>query len=164
MRAAAADDPGIFRFTVYPGDFDTWFDDALAAPGDVPFAVLAGGEEVGSMRYLNLVPEHLRVEIGWSWLRPSAQGTGVNAETKFLLLERAFEVCGLRRVEFKTDARNERARGGLLSVGAQFEGIARRHMILPTGPRDSAWYAVTDEDWPTTKLALQQRIDRFIAG
>ena len=161
LRAAADDDPGIFHFTVYPGDFDTWFDEALAATGDIPFAVLVGGEELGSMRYLNIAPEHRRAEIGWSWLRRSAQGTGANSETKFLLLERAFEVCGLQRVEFKTDARNERARGGLESIGAQFEGIFRKHMMLPTGPRDSAWYAITDDDWPEAKAALRQRIARF---
>lgn len=161
LRSAAADDPGIFRYTVYPGDFDAWFDEALAAAGDIPFAVLVGGEEVGSMRYLNIALEHRRVEIGWSWLRRSAQGTGANAETKFLLLEHAFEVCGLQRVEFKTDVRNERARGGLVSIGAQFEGIFRKHMILPTGPRDSAWYAITDDDWPEAKTRLRARVDSF---
>jgi N-acetyltransferase len=160
LRAAADDDPAIFRFTVYRG-FDAWFDEALAAPGDIPFAVLVGGGEVGSMRYLNIAPEHRRAEIGWSWLRRSAQGTGANAETKFLLLERAFEVCGFQRVEFKTDARNERARGGLLSIGGQFEGIFRKHMILPSGPRDSAWYAITEDDWPEVKERLRARIDSF---
>jgi RimJ/RimL family protein N-acetyltransferase len=160
LRAAAEDDPSIFRYTVYRG-FDPWFDEALAALGDIPFAVLAGGAEVGSMRFLNIVPEHRRAEIGWSWLRRSSQGTGANAETKYLLLERAFDVCGLQRVEFKTDARNERARGGLLAIGGQFEGIFRRHMMLPTGPRDSAWYAITEDDWPEAKAALQARIARY---
>ena len=161
LRAAADDDPSIFRYTVYPSDFDVWFDDALAAEDDVPFAVLAGGYEVGSMRYLNIALEHRRVEIGWSWLRRSAQGTGANAETKFLLLEHAFETCGLQRVEFKTDARNERARHGLESIGAQFEGIFRKHMILPAGPRDSAWYAITEDDWPGAKARLRTRLDTF---
>ncbi len=118
----------------YPGDFDRWFDEALAAPGDVAFAVVAGGREAGSTRYLNFEPYHRRVEIGWTWLRPSAWGTGANVETKLLLCERAFEVCGLQRVEFKTDRRNERTRGALLALGAQFEGIARKHMMLPNGP------------------------------
>ena len=161
LRAAAGEDPAIWRYTSYAGDFDVWFDEALASTSDIPFAVVVGGEEVGSMRFLNIFPEHRRAEIGWSWLRPSAQGTGANAETKFLMLERAFEVCGLQRVEFKTDARNERARGGLLSIGGQFEGIFRKHMMLPTGPRDSAWYAITEDDWPGAKVALQQRIARF---
>jgi RimJ/RimL family protein N-acetyltransferase len=161
LRAAAAEDPAIWRYTSFGGDFDVWFDEALGSTTDVPFAVVVGGVEVGSMRFLNIVPEHRRAEIGWSWLRPSSQGTGANAETKFLLLERAFDACRLQRVEFKTDARNERARGGLESIGGRFEGIFRKHMLLPTGPRDSAWYAITEDDWPEAKEALRQRIARF---
>jgi N-acetyltransferase len=159
LRAAARDDPGIFRYMVYRDDFDTWFDDALAAPDEVPFAVLIDGAEVGSTRFLRHDPAHRRVEIGWTWLRRSAWGSGANRETKLLLLEHAFERCGLQRVEFKTDARNERTRGALLSIGARFEGIHRKHMILPTGPRDSAWYAIVDDDWPEAKAHILGRLD-----
>ena len=116
---------------------------------------MVDGREVGSTRYLNFVPEHRRVEIGWTWLRRSAWGTGANVETKLLLLEHAFERHGLQRVEFKTDARNVRTRGALLALGAQFEGIFRKHMILPTGPRDSAWYAIVEDDWPAVKERLR---------
>lgn len=159
LRGAAGEDPGIFRYLVYPGDFDRWFDEALAAPADVPFAVLAGGVEAGSTRYLNYEPDHRRVEIGWTWLQPSAWGTGVNVETKLLLLEHAFERCGMQRVEFKTDARNERTRGALLAIGGQFEGIFRKHMMLPTGPRDSAWYGIIEDDWPEVKARLLRRLE-----
>jgi N-acetyltransferase len=158
LRAAAAEDPSIFRYTVYPGEFDVWFEEALGAPGDVPFATVVDGHAVGSTRYLNFEPHHRRVEIGWTWLAPSSWGTGANTETKLLLLEHAFERRGMQRVEFKTDARNERTRAALVKIGAQFEGIARKHMILPTGPRDSAWYAVTDDDWPEVKAALLWRL------
>ena len=129
----------------------------------MPFAVVVDGREVGSTRYLNFVPEHRRVEIGWTWLRRSAWGTGANVETKLLLLEHAFERHGLQRVEFKTDARNERTRGALLALGAQFEGIFRKHMILPTGPRDSAWYAIVEDDWPAVKARLLGRVDAKLA-
>jgi N-acetyltransferase len=159
LREAAAEDPEIFRYMAYPGDFDRWFDEALASPEEVAFAVVAGGREAGSTRYLNFEPYHRRVEIGWTWLRPTAWGTGANVETKLLLCERAFEVCGLQRVEFKTDRRNERTRGALLALGAQFEGIARKHMMLPTGPRDSAWYALTEDDWPEAKARLLWRLE-----
>jgi len=143
----------------FPGDFDRWFDEALAAPSDVPFTVVVDGGEVGSTRYLNFAPEHRRVEIGWTWLRRSAWRTGANVETKLLLLEHAFERHGLQRVEFKTDARNVQTRGALLALGAQFEGIFRKHMILPTGPRDSAWYAIVEDDWPAVKARLQARVE-----
>lgn len=158
LREAAAEDPGIFRFMMYPGDFDPWFDEALVDPDFVSFAVVVDGQEVGSTRYCYYDAHHRRVEVGWTWLRPSAWGTGANTETKFLLLEHAFERCGLQRVEFKTDARNERTRAALLKIGAQFEGIARKQMMLPTGPRDSAWYAITDEDWPAVKERLEARL------
>jgi N-acetyltransferase len=159
LRLALEVEPEILRFTAYAGDFDSWFDDALAASDEVPFAVTVGRHEVGSTRYLNHAPEHARVEIGWTWLRRSEWGTGANVETKLLLLEHAFERRGMRRVEFKTDARNERTRGSLLALGAQFEGIARKHMQLPSGPRDSAWYAITDDDWPSVKQNLVARVD-----
>jgi RimJ/RimL family protein N-acetyltransferase len=159
LRAAASEDPSIFRYTVYPGDFDAWFDGAREATGDAPFAVVVAGAEAGSTRYLNYEPIHRRVEIGWTWLRPSAWGTGANTETKLLLLENAFERHGLQRVEFKTDARNERTRAALLKIGARFEGIFRKHMMLPTGPRDSAWYAITEDDWPETKTRLHELLD-----
>jgi N-acetyltransferase len=158
LRAAASEDPSIFRYTVWPGDFDVWFDEALAAEADVPFATVIDGRAVGSSRYLNFEPHHRRVEIGWTWLGPSSWGTDANTETKLLLMEHAFERHGMQRVEFKTDARNERTRAALLKVGAQFEGIARKHMMLPSGPRDSAWYAVTEDDWPEVKAQLLWRL------
>jgi RimJ/RimL family protein N-acetyltransferase len=145
----------------FDGDFDRWFDDALTVEDEVPFAVIAGGAEVGSTRFLNFVPEHRRVEIGWTWLRRSAWGTGVNVETKLLLLEHMFERCGMHRVEFKTDARNLRTRGALLALGARFEGISRKHMLLPSGPRDSAWYAIVDDDWLSVRSRLLRRMDEL---
>jgi RimJ/RimL family protein N-acetyltransferase len=158
LRAAAEEDPSIFAYTLYTG-FERWFDEALEAPDVVPFAVLVDGREVGSTRFLAIAPEHLRAEIGWTWLRRSAWGGGANVETKMLLLGHAFDRCGLRRVEFKTDARNERSRSALLALGARFEGIFLKHMILPSGPRDSAWYAITDDEWPTVKSRLLARLE-----
>jgi RimJ/RimL family protein N-acetyltransferase len=148
----------------FPGDFDRWFDEAAGASAEVAFAVVVEGRPVGSTRYLNFVPEHRRVEIGWTWLRRSAWGTGANVETKLLLLEHAFERHALQRVEFKTDARNLQTRGALLALGARFEGIFRKHMILPTGPRDSAWYAVVEDDWPAVKARLTDRIEAKLAA
>lgn len=159
LRAAAEAGLEIFRFMAWPGDFDRWFAEALASP-DVAFAVCVEGEPQGSTRYLAAAPEHRRVEIGWTWLRRTAWGTGANVETKLLLLRHAFERCGVQRVEFKTDARNHQTRGSLLALGARFEGIARKHMVLPTGPRDSAWYAITDEDWPVVRERLEARLAR----
>jgi N-acetyltransferase len=128
---------------------------------EVPFAIMAAdsGAVLGSTRFMELRFEHLRAEIGWTWIARSAWKTGVNVETKLLLLQHAFEDVGLRRVEFKTDSRNERSRGALEALGATFEGILRKHMVVRDhGERDSAYYSVIDEDWPAVKAHLQSRL------
>jgi RimJ/RimL family protein N-acetyltransferase len=158
LQAAMEEAPEIFRYMVFSG-FEPWFEYSLAARDEVPFVVLVDGRVAGSTRFLNYVPEHKRVEIGWTWLNRAYWGTGANPETKLLLLEHAFERCGLQRVEFKTDARNLRTRGALLALGARFEGIFRKHMIVAAGVRDSAWYAVTDDDWPAVQERVRRRLD-----
>lgn len=86
-------------------------------------------------------------------------GTGANVEAKLLMLEHAFERLGCIRVEFKTDARNERSRAALEALPAQFEGIFRKHMLIEdVGVRDSAFYSVTDEDWPQVRANLERRL------
>jgi N-acetyltransferase len=69
----------------------------------------------------------------------------------------------MQRVEFKTDVRNERTRAALLSLGAAFEGIARKHMILPSGTRDSAWFAIVNDDWPAVRTRLLERVGNAAA-
>jgi N-acetyltransferase len=161
LREAAERDPQIHRYTnMYSLGFDGWFDLALASEKEVPFVVHVAGRPVGSSRYLNVEPFHKRVEIGWTWLERAQWGTGANVETKYLLLRNAFEGWGAMRVEFKTDARNLRVRGALLGVGASFEGIFRKHMILPDSIRDSAWYAIVDDDWPRVRAMLEEKIAR----
>jgi RimJ/RimL family protein N-acetyltransferase len=167
----AAADPRIWRWmpldpTGSEEAFHAWMAEALerAAAGlDAPFCILraADGTPLGSSRYLALRPEHRGLEIGWTWMSPAAWGTAANAETKLLLMEHAFERLGCMRVEFKTDALNERSRAALEAIGARFEGIHRRHMLVRAGElRDSAWYSVIDSDWPATKAALATRVAR----
>ena len=161
LRAAA--DERIWGFMVTT-DPEEWLRATFAeAEAEVraPFVVVAGGAPVGSTSYMSLAPEHLRLEIGSTWMNPSTWGTGANAEAKLLLLRHAFEVLGCRRVEFKTEARNERARGALAALPARFEGIHRKHMLVRGGERrDSAWYAVVDDEWPEVKAALEARLER----
>jgi RimJ/RimL family protein N-acetyltransferase len=76
------------------------------------------------------------------------------------MLEHAFERVGCLRVEFKTDARNERSRAALAALPAQFEGIFRKHMLVRGGERrDSAYYSIIDEEWPVVRENLRRRID-----
>ncbi len=167
---AAASDPAVF--TWLPEDMASsaehlrrWLGRSLEAAElarEVPYAIVSAstGEPLGSTRFLELRFEHQRVEIGWTWLARRAWGTGVNVETKLLLLGHAFEQVGLRRVEFKTDSRNERSRRALLAIGAQFEGVLRKHMVVrDRGPRDSAYYSVIDDEWPAVKARLERRLE-----
>jgi RimJ/RimL family protein N-acetyltransferase len=86
-------------------------------------------------------------------------GTGANVEAKFLQMQHAFDVWGCRRVEWKTDAQNERSCRALEALGATFEGIHRQHMLVRNGEnRDSAWYSVTDEEWPSVRAHLVARL------
>ena len=116
---------------------------------------------VGSTRYLALRPEHRSLEIGWTWLHPDAWGTGINVEAKLLMFEHAFERLGCLRVELKTDARNERSRGAMAALPAQFEGVHRKQMLVRGGQRrDSAWYSVIDDEWPEVRANLLRRLGR----
>jgi N-acetyltransferase len=158
LRAAAADER-IWRWMITT-DVEAWISYALAATDMYLFAVLKDGVVVGSTSYLNVVPEHRRLEIGNTWNNPSTWGTGANTEAKYLLLRHAFETLGMHRVEFKTDAKNERARAALAAIPSEFEGIHRKHMVVRSGERrDSAWYAVIDDDWPAVKTALEHRLE-----
>ena len=143
-------------------ELDAWLVAALAgaaAGAEIPFATLHDGRVVGSTRFLALRPEHASVEIGWTWLHPSAWGSGVNVEATLLMLRHAFETWGCRRVELKTDALNERSRGAMEAMGARYEGIHRNHMLVRGGEnRDSAWYSILDEEWPGVREGLTTRL------
>ncbi len=132
---------------------------AARAGTEIPFVTISHMGTIGSTRFLALRPEHRSVEIGWTWLRQDAWGSGANVEAKLLMLDHAFEMWGCRRVEFKTDALNERSRGALEALGAAFEGVHRKHMLVRgTESRDSAWYAITDDAWPVARTKLEQRL------
>ena len=118
---------------------------AAAAGTEIPLVTrCASGEVVGSTRFLALRPEHGSVEIGWTWLHPSAWSTGANVEAKLLQLRHAFEVWGCRRVELEDRRARTSARAAPSSaLGATFEGVHRKHMLVREGEnRDSAWYSV----------------------
>jgi len=168
--AAVGLDPAIWTWTIArPADREglrEWLESALATAvtgAELPFATvdLASGRAIGSTRFLSIVPEHRRLEIGWTWVGPAFQRTGANREAKLLQLTHAFEDLGANRVEFKTDSRNEASRAALLGIGATFEGIFRNHMVMPDGPlRHSAWYSVVAEEWPAVRAHLEALLDR----
>jgi RimJ/RimL family protein N-acetyltransferase len=165
----AARDERIWRWLQYGisqgrEEFGRWIGDAISrseAGVEGAFATVDAktGEPVGSTRFLALRPEHRGLEIGWTWLAPSLWGTGANVEAKLLMLGHAFGTLGCMRVELKTDRRNERSRRAMEALPAEFEGIFRKHMLLPDGSvRDSAYYSITDDDWPDVKANLRRRL------
>lgn len=166
--AEVAFDPSIWRWTlVQPTEIEGlrgWVETALANRADgseMPFVTIdiETGRPIGSTRFMSIVPEHRRLEIGWTWVAPAWQRRGANQEAKYLQLRHAFEVLEANRVEFKTDSLNEKANPALLSVGATFEGTFRNHMIMPGGRlRHSNYYSVTREEWPDRKAKLEARI------
>jgi N-acetyltransferase len=151
------------RVTESEEGFDQWFDGRLLARKlgeEHGFATLSSnGDPLGSSSYLAPRPIHDGVEIGWTWLTPSAWRTGANVEAKLLMFDFAFATLGCMRVELKTDARNERSRAAMEALPAKFEGIFRKHMLMPvTGIRDSAYFSVVDEEWPSVRQNLEQRL------
>jgi RimJ/RimL family protein N-acetyltransferase len=166
--ADVAFDESIWRWTVARprdiGGLREWVETALAHRADgseMPFATIdvTTGRPIGSTRFMSIVPEHRRLEIGWTWVAPSSQRTGANQEAKYLQLRHAFEVLGANRVEFKTDSLNANANPALLAIGATFEGTFRNHMIMPDGRlRHSNYYSVTREEWPDRRARLEARL------
>lgn len=168
--AKVAFDPAIWQWSIM-GPLDAaglehWLAAALAnaeTGTERPFATvdLVSGRAIGSSRFMSIVPEHRRLEIGWTWLGTPFQRTGANREVKLLQLTHAFETLGANRVEFKTHAGNERSRTALTGIGATFEGVFRNHMLMPDGSiRHSAYFSVIAEDWPQVKAGLEASLAR----
>jgi RimJ/RimL family protein N-acetyltransferase len=162
---AAAADSEIWRYMAVnldsPQAVAGWIDGSLAlvAQGtDAVFTIVeqATNRVIGSTRYLDIRPAHRGLEIGWTWLAKDQWRTGVNTECKFLLLQHAFETLDAIRVQLKTHRLNFRSRRAIERIGAQFEGILRNAVILADGTfRDSAYYSITDAEWPAVRRHLQ---------
>lgn len=130
----------------------------------VPFVTkLADSDKiVGSTRFGNIDTANRRVEIGWTWIAPEWQRSRVNTEAKMLMLIHAFEAWHCIRVEFKTDATNERSKTAIARLGAVEEGILRQHMITDTGRfRDSVYFSILDSAWPAVKGGLRERLAKY---
>lgn len=129
----------------------------------LPFATIdrGSGEVVGSTRLFFVSPADRRVEIGGTWLAPAAQRTPINTESKLLLLAHCFDTLGCVRVELKTDARNTNSQRAIARIGAKYEGVMRKHMLTRGGfYRDSAYFAIVDDEWPQVKLRLERMLRR----
>ncbi|NSL88144.1 GNAT family N-acetyltransferase [Chitinophaga solisilvae] len=114
----------------------------------------------GSTRYAGLTLPHKRTEIGYTWINPELQGSGLNKAMKYAMLQYAFEVMDLNRVEFKTDELNMQSRNAILSIGCTQEGILRRHMITSQGRvRNTVYFSMLKEEWPEVKQRIFGKYD-----
>jgi RimJ/RimL family protein N-acetyltransferase len=109
----------------------------------------------GVASYLRITPEHGVIEIGHIWFGASLRHTTAATEAIYLLAAHAFDTLGYRRLEWKCDALNRPSRRAAERFGFRFEGVFRRHMVVKGRNRDSAWYAITDEEWPAVRTGFQ---------
>jgi len=128
----------------------------------IPFTQLdATGRPVGMTTYMHIDHATPRVEIGSTWLAPSAQRGPLNTEAKRLLLGHALEIWGCTAVEFRTHRLNTQSRRAIERLGAQLDGILRAHMRLANGTiRDTAVYSITQDDWPSVQAHLDWQLAR----
>jgi RimJ/RimL family protein N-acetyltransferase len=137
-----------------------WLQTCAATDDPLFFTVVERdrGRRVGMCSFMSIVPEMQRIEIGHIWYAPHLQGSGISVEVAWMLLMEAFERLGCRRVEWKCNALNERSRRAALKLGFTFEGVFRQHMIVKGRNRDSAWFAMTDREWPARRADLEARM------
>ncbi len=158
--------PEIFAYLFPPAEYtEIGFRDQIrgliADPGICLFATVLKetGRAIGMTSYLDIRPAHRALEIGFTWIGTQWQGTAVNPEAKWLLLEHAFEKLGAVRVQLKTDLRNVQSQRAIEKLGAIKEGVLRKHMTLPNGHiRDTVMFSITDDEWPDVRASLLARL------
>jgi RimJ/RimL family protein N-acetyltransferase len=110
---------------------------------------------LGLASYLRITPEFGVIEIGHIWFGVPLQRTTAATEAIYLLARHAFEDLGYRRLEWKCNALNAPSRHAAERFGFTFEGVFRNHMVIKGRSRDTAWYAITDDEWPAIGKAFQ---------
>ena len=151
LKAACAEDPDIWE--IYANNFatdgfDASIDRYVSNPNNRTFVLFEDDELAGMSSYLGIDPNRQVLEIGGTYYRPKFRGTGFNRRVKHMMLSRAFE-CGIRRVEFRVDIRNQRSQAAMKKLGAVREGVLRADRITWTGHvRDTVLFAILKEEWP----------------
>ena len=164
---AAADDDEVFRWLPFvrprtPADAETLLARYLDGP-TVPWVQVdaSTGDVIGMTTFYEVDAAMRTVAIGWTWLARRAWRTGVNTEAKLLLMRRAFDDLGCVRVVWHTDIRNERSQAAIARLGAQREGVMRKHKLRPDGSwRDTVTFSMLDDEWPAARDDLEARLGR----
>ncbi len=150
--------------SAFGDQFDGWWASAMAAMAKgsrIPWAVRQAGVVVGTTSLYEIRPEYRRCELGSTFYRPEVRGGALNPTCKRLALGHAFD-HGAVRVEIVTDALNPRSQAAIRKLGARDEGVLRKHKITWTGRvRDTAQFAILDDDWPDVRERLDARLAAF---
>lgn len=142
-------------------EFDTWTKRAISSEDPLFYAVIdpATGRAEGRQALMRITPEHGVIEIGSILWGPQIARTRVATEALFLFARYSFDTLGYRRFEWKCDALNEPSRRAALRFGFVFEGIFRNHMVVKGKNRDTAWFAITDAEWPRIRIGMERWLD-----
>jgi RimJ/RimL family protein N-acetyltransferase len=151
LKAACAEDREIWEIYANnfgPDGFDDSVDRYVSNPRNRTFVLFDGDELAGMSSYLGIDEGRQVLEIGGTYYRPNLRGTGFNRRVKDMMLRRAFD-CGIRRVEFRVDNRNQRSQAAMKKLGAVREGLLRADRITWTGHvRDTVLFAILKDEWP----------------
>jgi len=151
LKAACAEDDEIWQIysiNFGPEAFDETIDGLAGRPNNLVFVLFDGDELAGMSSFLGIDPARQVLEIGGTYYRPSLRGTGFNRRIKDMMLRRAFD-CGIRRVEFRVDARNGRSQAAMAKLGAAREGLLRADRITWNGHvRDTVLFSILRDEWP----------------
>jgi RimJ/RimL family protein N-acetyltransferase len=130
---------------------------AESAEGHVYFtlAPLPSERPLGLASYLRIEPAFGTIEIGHIWYGPPLKRTTAATEAIYLLARRAFDGLGYRRLEWKCDALNAASRRAAERLGFTFEGVFRNHQVVKGRNRDTAWFAIVDDDWPRIRSGYE---------
>ncbi len=149
-----------------PDEMVGYVDAAIQASvsGNMAFVVrdLQTQKIVGTTRLYNVEPAHKRGLIGYTWYAKSSQGTAINTESKYLLMQYWFEAQKANAIEFRTHYFNEASRRAIERLGAKQDGVLRSHQILKDGSiRDTVVYSIIASEWPAVKNNLQAKLAKF---
>src|SRR3989475_5935358 len=136
--------------------FMAWLEQRAPMDDPLTFTLIdrAAGAARGLASFMRIVPEHGVIEIGHIWLSPTMQRTRQATEAIYLMSRYAFEL-GNRRLEWKCNAENAASRRAAERYGFVFEGIFRQHRVIKGRNRDTAWYSITDGEWPMRRAAFE---------
>ena len=139
-------------------DFRFWCETQSRLSDPKFFAIVSHATQtaVGFASYMRCKPEIGSIEVGNINYSPQLQRTAAATEAMFLMMSRAFDGLGYRRYEWKCDALNARSRSAALRLGFKFEGIFRNATVYKNRNRDTAWYSITDNEWPALKRGFQR--------